>query len=88
MALNIKDNSKRFWRYVSTKDKSRQTIPFLLNPEGKKLEDPEDIANLMNNTFASNFSVETLTSHHAQSQGWLSIQCQKFTSQLTRLRKG
>ena len=29
MALNIKDNSKRFWRYVSTKDKSRQTLSFL-----------------------------------------------------------
>ena len=43
LVLNIKDNPKRFWRYISAKDKSRQTISFLLNPERKKLEDKEDI---------------------------------------------
>ncbi|KAK2712546.1 hypothetical protein QYM36_011285 [Artemia franciscana] len=60
LAPDIKDNLKRFWRYTSAKDKSGQTKPFLLNPEGEKLKNPEDIANLMNSTFASAFSEDTL----------------------------
>ena len=27
LALNIKENQKKFWRYISAKDKTRQTIP-------------------------------------------------------------
>lgn len=59
IAFSIKENPKRFWRYVSKKDKNRRSIPFLFNAEGKKLEDPEAIANLLNTTFASNFSSDS-----------------------------
>jgi len=74
-------------RYISAKDKSRLTFQFLLNPEGKKLEDMEDISNSMNNTFASNFSVNPPDKPPCPDPWVVEFPMPKIMLQWTRLRK-
>ena len=51
-------NSKPFWKYINSKTKSRGKIVELVNSEGESVTDDYGKAQLLNNYFASVFTVE------------------------------
>ena len=51
-------NPKKFFKYVNAKTKSNDGIPALCNPDGSLALSDQSKANLLNDTFASNFSTD------------------------------
>ena len=58
IASEIKHNPKQFWKYVSSKTKSKGKIVDLHNPDGNLVTDDRGKAEILNNHFASVFTKE------------------------------
>ena len=58
IASEIKHNPKQFWKYVSSKTKSKGKIVDLHNPDGNLVTDDRAKAEILNNHFASVFTKE------------------------------
>ena len=54
----IKKNSKKFWSYVRSKTKIKETILRVANNDGKLTESDEETANSVNKSFVSVFTQE------------------------------
>lgn len=59
IANQIKANPKQFWKCVGSKPKTRQTVGDLENANGKLSSDNKEKAELLNEYFASAFTVES-----------------------------
>ena len=62
LALEVKQNPKAFYKYASSKLKTRTTIPDLTMPDGTRTNTDRDKAEVLNDFFSSVFSQEDLTS--------------------------
>ena len=58
MASEIKSNPKQFWKYVSSKTKYKGKISELIDREGNLATDDSDKAEVLNDHFASVFTIE------------------------------
>ena len=58
IAANCKQNPKEFFRYIREKKVLRSTIGPLQSAEGKNVTDEREMADILNNYFASVFTVE------------------------------
>ncbi|XP_069133167.1 uncharacterized protein [Argopecten irradians] len=56
IASKIKTNPKLFWKYVRSKTKTAPTMFSVKSTEGIITQDPLEVANIMNNYFASVFT--------------------------------
>jgi hypothetical protein len=59
MIGNIKENSKRFWKYISLKKKDTQSIPPLNTKQGTTAESDVDKAEALNDQFTGVFTKKT-----------------------------
>ncbi|XP_021350479.1 uncharacterized protein LOC110448524 [Mizuhopecten yessoensis] len=59
MAMDIKSNSKTFWKYIRSKTKTKSTIGNIKDANGDLTSNNKDKAEIMNNYFTSVFTVET-----------------------------
>ena len=60
VARNIKTSPKAFWKYVKSRTKARNKIPPLKKTDGTVTKSDLDVAETLNNFFASTFTDETL----------------------------
>ena len=58
LAINIKYNTKAFWKYSGTKLKAKYNLGDLLNSNGKLTCDDTEKVNILNSTFTSVFTRE------------------------------
>ncbi|XP_071941051.1 uncharacterized protein [Antedon mediterranea] len=58
LARDVKTNPKNFWKYVKGKTKKKSGIPTLTDNNGKSVTEDTDKANLLNDSFASVFTIE------------------------------
>ena len=61
LAENIKTNSKSFYAYISSKRRTKTKIGPLKNKMGKAVIDDNETAEILNEYFASVFTVEDVT---------------------------
>ena len=61
IASEVKSNSKKFWKYVSNKTKSKGKITILNDNDGNEVTDDQQKAELLNNYLASVFTKENVT---------------------------
>ena len=61
IAAESKQNPKKFWKYISSKTKSKGKISVLKDPNNAETSDDFEKAELLNNHFASVFTKEDLT---------------------------
>ena len=62
IASQIKQNPKQFWKYVGSKTKSKDKINDLLDKDGNLVTEDLEKAEILNNHFASVFTVEDTSS--------------------------
>jgi len=60
LARNIKNNSKILFNYVSSKTKPKEAVSNLITPSGDLTNDDKGKADVLNNFFASVFTVENV----------------------------
>ena len=58
LADDSKNNPKKFWKYVSSKDHSRRSVKALSTDDSKEVTNLKDITKLLNRQFASVFTNE------------------------------
>ena len=58
LVLEINQNPKKIWKYISSKTKSKGKISILLDKDGNEKSDDQDKAELLNDHFASVFTRE------------------------------
>ena len=61
LAKNIKNDSKSFFAYIRSKQRTKDKVGPLRNPDGALVIDDQDGADLLNKYFSSVFSQEDLT---------------------------
>lgn len=61
MIGNIKENSKPFWKYISSQKKDTQSIPPLKTKSGNTAENDSDKAEVLNEQFSSVFTPKSET---------------------------
>lgn len=61
LANNIKDNPKKFWKYVNSKSKTRTGIQSLSNQQGSLVEGDKEKADILNTFFTSVFTIDDNT---------------------------
>ena len=61
LADNVKNDSKSFYAYVRSKQRSKVRVGPLKDTSGKIISDNKDAANLLNEYFSSVFTVENVS---------------------------
>ena len=59
LAANCKNNPKKFWNYISSKDPNRRNIKRLMREDNSEAANLREIAELLNQQFASVFTSES-----------------------------
>ena len=59
LASKIKTDSKLFWKYVKSKTKTKSVLNKLEMPNGEYTSTNQEVANILNNYFASVFEIES-----------------------------
>ena len=54
-------NRKKFWKYVQSKSKVKQSVSSIQRPDGSVATDDSEIATVLNNFFSSVLTNENLT---------------------------
>ena len=95
LAADIKVNPKNFWKYVSSKTKSKGKIVELSDPQGTTTTDDLEKAEILNNHFASMFTNEDTTNipdFKIENENLLmeeiTISVEKLTNHLSGLNAG